>query len=69
MVYIKSDSKLYYYDTPQSIYNKPDGIIDLLQVISLKKLNIDKEYLFEMEISNKCESGNVNQKIIHSRYN
>eukprot|EP01083_Nonionella_stella_P093424 261822_1 len=49
---LKSDSKLYYFASAQDSHKKADGVINLLSIISLKKVN---ETMFEMEVNNKYE--------------
>eukprot|EP01084_Bolivina_argentea_P100510 180432_1 len=51
---LKSDSKLYYYSNANAIYSKPDGIIHLIKVISLKKCDNN---ILELELNNKCDNG------------
>mmetsp|Transcript_48782 Transcript_48782/g.77969 ORF Transcript_48782/g.77969 Transcript_48782/m.77969 type:complete len:370 (+) Transcript_48782:26-1135(+) len=51
---LKSDFKLYYFDSPQQVRGKPDGVINLLHVTALKKL---PDNMLELEVSNKMESG------------
>ena len=47
---LKSDSKLYYFASPNEIHKKPDGVIDLTQVTALRKID---HQIFEMRVRNK----------------
>merc|ERR1712228_94639 len=51
---VKSDLKLYYFDSANDSHNKkPDGMIDLLQVTAMRKIENE---IFEMRVSNKSNS-------------
>merc|ERR1712228_621448 len=51
---VKSDLKLYYFDSVNDSHNKkPDGMIDLLQVTAMRKIENE---IFEMRVNNKSNS-------------